>query len=59
MAAYALQLAGAFNDYYRDHRVLECEDAAQRALRLAMVQAAQKALAKALGVLAIPALDTM
>ncbi len=59
MAAYALQLAAAFNDYYRDHRVLECEDPAQRALRFGMVAAAQKALARTLGTLAIPALDTM
>jgi arginyl-tRNA synthetase len=59
MAAYALALAAAFNEYYRDHRVLECEDPAQQKLRLAACQAGQAALAKALDVLGIPALDSM
>lgn len=59
LAAYAIQLAGAFNEYYRDHRVLECEDAGQQALRLATVEAARVALAKTLHTLGLAALDAM
>jgi arginyl-tRNA synthetase len=59
MAAYALELASAFNEYYRDHRVLECEDPAQQRVRLATVEAAQQALAAALETLGVPALDSM
>jgi arginyl-tRNA synthetase len=58
-AGYALELAAAFNEYYRDHRVLECEDPRQQALRLATVVAAREALRRALDVLGIPALDEM
>lgn len=59
MAAYAIQLAGAFNEYYRDHRVLECEDPAQQAVRLATVHAAQAALRQTLQTLGVPALSAM
>lgn len=59
MAAYALELAAAFNDYYRDHRVLECEDPTQRALRLRMVEAARIALARTLRTLAVEPIDAM
>jgi arginyl-tRNA synthetase len=59
MAAYAIQLAGAFNEYYRDHRVLECEDPVQQALRLATVVAAKDALRQTLDALGIPALASM
>ncbi len=59
VAAYAIQLAGAFNEYYRDHRVLECEDADEQALRLATVEAARHALLATLGCLGIPALAAM
>lgn len=59
LAAYAIQLAGAFNEYYRDHRVLECEDPAQQALRLATMEAARLALAKTLDTLGLAALDAM
>ncbi|MEA3190058.1 MAG: arginyl-tRNA synthetase [Thermoplasmata archaeon] len=58
-AAYASSLAAAFNEYYRDHRVLECEDRAQQALRLAAVAAAHAALARTLDALGIPALEDM
>lgn len=58
-AAYASGLASAFNEYYRDHRVLEAEDKAQQALRLATVQAAHAALARTLETLGIPALEDM
>ncbi len=57
--AYALELAAAFNEYYRDHRVLECEDPAQRSLRLATMKAGHAALRKALDTLGVPALDSM
>lgn len=59
MAAYAVQLAGAFNEYYRDHRVLECEDKAEQGLRLATVDAARVALQATLQALGIPALANM
>lgn len=59
MAAYAIQLAGAFNEYYRDHRVLECEDRAQQALRLATMEAGQAALGATLHCLGMAALDSM
>jgi len=58
-AAYALELAGAFNEYYRDHRVLECEDPAQQGLRMATVNAARAAMKVTLETLGIPALDEM
>lgn len=58
-AAYALELAGAFNEYYRDHRVLECEDPGVQGLRLATVAAARQALQQALATMGIPALDEM
>ncbi len=58
-AAYALELAGAFNEYYRDHRVLECEDPGQQMLRLATVSAARDAMKVALETLGLPALDEM
>ncbi|MES2155103.1 MAG: arginine--tRNA ligase [bacterium] len=58
-AAYALELAGAFNEYYRDHRVIECEDAKVQGVRLATVAAAQEAMRAALQALGIPALDEM
>lgn len=58
-AAYALELAVAFNEYYRDHRVLECEDANVQRLRLATVSAAREAMKATLTTLGIPALDEM
>ncbi len=59
MAAYTLELAAAFNEYYRDHRVLECEDPAQQKVRLATCEVGKAALAKALDTLGIAALDEM
>ncbi|MHB1261092.1 MAG: arginine--tRNA ligase [Thermoplasmatota archaeon] len=59
MAAYCLELAGAFNEYYRDHRVLECEDPLQQRLRLATCEAARQAMQAALGTMGIPALASM
>jgi arginyl-tRNA synthetase len=59
MAAYCLELAGAFNEYYRDHRVLEAEDPVAQGARLATMAAGHQALRQALDVLGIPALDSM
>ncbi|MCA1820038.1 MAG: arginine--tRNA ligase, partial [Halobacteriales archaeon] len=58
-AAYALEMAGAFNEYYRDHRVLECEDKGTQSLRLSACMAGLAALRKALETLGIPPLDEM
>ncbi|HLF17257.1 MAG TPA: arginine--tRNA ligase, partial [Candidatus Thermoplasmatota archaeon] len=58
-AGYAFELAAAFNEYYRDHRVLECEDKAEQALRLATVAAGRGALRAALDALGIPILEAM
>ncbi|HEX2065925.1 MAG TPA: arginine--tRNA ligase [Candidatus Thermoplasmatota archaeon] len=58
-AAYALELAGAFNEYYRDHRVLECEDKAVQAMRLSACMAARTGLRKALETLGLPPLEEM
>lgn len=57
-AAYALRLASAFNDYYRDHPVLDAPDAV-RATRLRCVEVARTALAAALETLGLPAIDAM
>ena len=57
--AYATQLAGAFNEYYRDHPVLSCDDPQIAASRLAVVAAAKATLARALDALGIPALERM
>jgi arginyl-tRNA synthetase len=58
-ASYALQLATAFNEYYRDHRVVGHEDPAEAAVRLATVDAARLALARSLQALGLPVLETM
>ncbi len=57
--AYAVRLASAFNDYYRDHPVVSCEDADLRATRIATVRAAQSALAAVHDALGLPLLDAM
>ncbi len=57
--AYASELASAFNVYYRDHHVLDHEDAAERDTRLAVVDAARIALRRCHEALGIPVLDTM
>ncbi|MGB1697757.1 MAG: arginine--tRNA ligase [Thermoplasmatota archaeon] len=57
--AYASELASAFNEYYRDHPVLQCEDEALRAVRIHTVRAAQLALGTAMDALGIPKLHQM
>ncbi len=56
---HVLELAGAFNEYYRDHPVLECEDPAKQAMRLWCFQAAKEALRRGLEALGLPAPDVM
>jgi len=58
-AVFALELASAFNEYYRDHPVLQCEDEALRGVRLLVVQAAREALRRAHEALGLPVLDEM
>jgi len=55
---YAIQLAGAFHSYYRDHRVVG-DDAALSRARLRLVEAVQVTLKQVLGLLGISAPDTM
>ncbi len=57
--AYALELAGAFNEYYRDHPVVGCDDPATAAMRLWCVQAAKATIAKACHALGIVPRDHM
>lgn len=57
--AYTLELAGAFNEYYRDHPVVACDDPALAALRLRVVEVAHDALNKCLQTLGLPVLARM
>jgi len=59
VCAYATELASAFNEYYRDHPVVACEDPAVQALRLRAVAAADAALVAVHDALGIPVLDAM
>ncbi len=56
---FVLELAGSFNEYYRDHPVLDCEDPQMRELRLWCMQAAKEALRRGLEALGLPAPDAM
>ncbi|MDE3112112.1 MAG: arginine--tRNA ligase [Chloroflexota bacterium] len=58
LAAYALDLAGRFHSYYRDHRVVGDDPALSRA-RLRLVRAVQVTLRQVLGLLGISAPDHM
>ena len=55
---FAHELAGHFNQFYRDCRVLS-EDARLSATRLALVDATRQVLANALGLMGISAPDSM
>lgn len=57
--AYALDLAARFNEYYRDHPVVACEDKEVQKVRLAVVEAAALALERAHDALGLPALGNM
>jgi arginyl-tRNA synthetase len=58
LTVYALELAGMFHTFYRDHRVVGDDEALSRA-RLRLVEAAQVVLRQVLGLLGISAPDRM
>jgi arginyl-tRNA synthetase len=58
LTVYALELAGEFHSYYRDHRVVG-DDAAVSRARLRLVEATQLVLRQVLGLLGIAAPDRM
>ena len=58
VAAYAGELANAFNQFYRDCPVMLAEEPV-RAQRLALVEAAKQTLANALGLLGVEAPESM
>jgi arginyl-tRNA synthetase len=59
VAHAALQVAKTANGFYRDHRVLDAGDADVVAARLALVEAARRTLAAALGLLGVAAPQEM
>ena len=59
LAKYAFQLAQAFNNFYHRHHILSEEDAGKKAFLLALVQAVEKQLVTALGLLGIEAPERM
>jgi arginyl-tRNA synthetase len=58
LTGYALELAGAFHGFYRDHRVVS-DDAAVSKARLRLVQAVQATLRQTLGLLGVSAPESM
>jgi arginyl-tRNA synthetase len=58
LTGYALELAGAFHGFYRDHRVVTDDIAVSKA-RLRLVQAVQVTLRQTLGLLGVSAPDHM
>jgi arginyl-tRNA synthetase len=59
IATYALELAQDFTAFYRDCRVVGAEPEALEAFRLALSVAAQRTIARALGLLGVTAPDAM
>ncbi len=59
ITAYATELASAFHAFYRDARVVDPDEPARSAGRLALARATQATLAGALGLLGISAPDSM
>ncbi|HVL48398.1 MAG TPA: arginine--tRNA ligase [Candidatus Thermoplasmatota archaeon] len=59
VAGYAVELANAFNAFYRDCPVASAEDPRLKAARVALVKAAKSALAKSLDLLGVAAPDSM
>jgi arginyl-tRNA synthetase len=59
ITTYATELATAFHAFYRDARVVNAEEPARSAARLALVDAARISLANALELLGISAPDSM
>jgi arginyl-tRNA synthetase len=58
LTGYALELAGAFHGFYRDHRVVSDDTAVSKA-RLRLVRAVQVTLRQTLGLLGVSAPETM
>jgi arginyl-tRNA synthetase len=59
VTAYATELASIFHAYYRDRRVVDPDEPATSAQRLALVDAARLALANSLALLGISAPESM
>jgi arginyl-tRNA synthetase len=59
IAVYALELAQDFTAFYRDCRVVGAEPVAVESFRLALSVAAQRTIARALGLLGVSAPDAM
>ena len=58
LTVYALELAGAFHGFYRDHRVVS-DDLALSQARLRLVEAVRLTLRQTLGLLGVGAPDRM
>ena len=59
ITSFATELATKFHAYYRDRRVVDKDDAATSAARLALVDATRITLARSLGLLGISAPESM
>ena len=59
LAVYALELAGAFHGFYRDHRVVDENDAPRSKARLRLMQAVQLTLRQTLRLLGVSAPESM
>ena len=59
LTVYALELAGAFHGFYRDHRVVDEANPALSKARLCLVQAVQTTLRQTLRVLGVSAPESM
>ena len=59
LTTYALELAGAFHGFYRDHRVVDPVDVARSRARLRLVEAVRLALRQTLGLLGVSAPEKM
>ena len=59
LTVYALELAGAFHGFYRDHRVVDESDTPRSKARLRLVQAIQVTLRQTLRLLGVSAPDAM
>lgn len=59
ITAYAMELATTFHAFYRDRRVVDPDDAATSAGRLALVEVTQSAIRNALALLGISAPESM
>jgi arginyl-tRNA synthetase len=59
LTTYALELAGAFHGFYRDHVVVDQGNVPRSKARLRLVRSVQLALRQALGLLGVSAPDSM